>query len=171
MHAKKITVLNFNYDNYRLYLFSVLFALGNVLLPIMCHTSNFAGNIFLPIYFFTLIGAYKFGWKTGVFVAILSPLFNLWITGMPTIAMIPVVLAKGLLIVLGAFVIAHFTKKFSLAHLIVLVASYQLCGAIFEALWFMSISSALSSLIIAWPGMVLQVILGYAVIEGIKDYA
>lgn len=170
MYKKNINVLNFNYNNYELYMFSFLFTFGNVLLPILCHTFNLGGNIFLPIYFFTLIGAYKFGWKTGVIISVATPFLNYIITGMPTIELIPIVFAKGLFIVLSVYLLSNYTKEISLLNLALLVISYQIIGTIFQALWFMNASSALTSLFIAWPGMLIQIFLGYAVIFSIKNY-
>ena len=51
--------------NVRTYLFAILFVAGNILLPQLCHLVPEGGKILLPIYFFTLIGAYKFGLKVG----------------------------------------------------------------------------------------------------------
>ena len=58
------------------YLFTIVFVVGNLLLPQLAHLIPQGGLIFLPIYFFTLIAAYKYGIHVGVLTAILSPLVN-----------------------------------------------------------------------------------------------
>lgn len=53
-------------SNARTYLFGAVFILGNLLLPQLCHFIPEGGKMLLPIYFFTLIGAYKFGIRVGL---------------------------------------------------------------------------------------------------------
>lgn len=61
----------------RTYAFAALFIVGNTVFPQLCHALMPKGGlIFLPIYFFTLIGAYKYGAKVGLLTALLSPLIN-----------------------------------------------------------------------------------------------
>lgn len=52
-----------DYTDVRTYLVSLLFVLGNMALPQLCHLIPQGGMMWLPIYFFTLIAAYKFGWR------------------------------------------------------------------------------------------------------------
>ena len=80
------TTLKFDTLSYRemkTYLFAVVFVLGNILLPQLCHLVPNGGLVWLPIYFFTLIGAYKYGWQVGLLTAVASPLLNSWLFGMP----------------------------------------------------------------------------------------
>lgn len=80
------TAFNFvslSYRQSRTYLFSVLFVLGNILLPQLCHLVHLGGPTMLPIYFFTLVGAYKYGMRLGLLVAILSPLVNSFFSECP----------------------------------------------------------------------------------------
>ena len=46
-----------NYSNVRTYLFALLFVVGNIALPQICHLVPYGGPTLLPIYFFTLIAA------------------------------------------------------------------------------------------------------------------
>ncbi len=50
-------------------LFAALFTLGNIVLPQLCHLVPNGGFMLLPIYFFTLIGAYLYGWQLGLAAA------------------------------------------------------------------------------------------------------
>ena len=65
-----------NYTNANTYLFAFVFIVGNVVLPQLCHLVHLGGPAMLPIYFFTLIGAYKYGFKVGMLTAVLSPLVS-----------------------------------------------------------------------------------------------
>ena len=46
-------------DSVKTYLAAALFVLGNLALPQLFHLVPKGGIIWLPIYFFTLVGAYK----------------------------------------------------------------------------------------------------------------
>jgi hypothetical protein len=170
MLEKNINIINLNYTNLNLYIFGIMFALGNVLLPLIFHMFSLGGNIFLPIYFFTLVGAYKYGWKTGVVICTLTPLLNYYFTGMPSLLMIPVVLVKGMVLVLAAYVISQKTNNLSVLNLAMIVFCYQIIGGFFEAFWLMDPRGALTAIAIAWPGILLQIFLGYVVLSGIRNY-
>ena len=75
----KETTLNLyalDYRDMRTYMVAMLFILGNMVLPQLCHLIPQGGITWLPIYFFTLIGAYKYGWKVGLLTGVLSPILN-----------------------------------------------------------------------------------------------
>ena len=55
-----------NYSNVKTYLFALLFVAGNIALPQLCHLVPYGGPTLLPIYFFTLIAAYKYGFRIGL---------------------------------------------------------------------------------------------------------
>ena len=76
MEANAIRLYTLNEKSIKAYLLATLFIAGNILLPQLCHLVNLGGKIMLPIYFFTLVGAYKYGWKVGLLTAIVSPLLN-----------------------------------------------------------------------------------------------
>ena len=76
MQTTTAKLYSLEYNNARTYGFSALFIAGNILLPQLCHTIHLGGPMLLPIYFFTLIGAYKYGWRVGLLTAVLSPLIN-----------------------------------------------------------------------------------------------
>ena len=61
MQTTTAKLYSLEYNNARTYGFSALFIAGNILLPQLCHTIHLGGPMLLPIYFFTLIGAYKYG--------------------------------------------------------------------------------------------------------------
>ena len=93
-------------SNARTYLFGAAFILGNLLLPQLCHFIPEGGKMLLPIYFLTLIGAYKFGIRVGLLTAICSPLLNCLLFGMPPVAVLPVLLIKSSLLAIAAAAVA-----------------------------------------------------------------
>lgn len=89
MQTTTAKLYSLEYNNARTYGFSALFIAGNILLPQLCHTIHLGGPMLLPIYFFTLIGAYKYGWRVGLLTAVLSPLINSMLFGMPLPEVLP----------------------------------------------------------------------------------
>ena len=73
---KEIRIYNYKFNELKTYLFVTLFVAGNIILPQICHLFPDGGKIFLPIYFFTLLASYKYGFKVGLMTAIFSPLIN-----------------------------------------------------------------------------------------------
>lgn len=49
------------YKNAATYWIAALFVIGNIALPQLCHLVPSGGPMLLPIYFFTLVAAYKYG--------------------------------------------------------------------------------------------------------------
>lgn len=74
------------FGNVKTYLFVLLFVAGNIALPQLCHLVPAGGPTLLPIYFFTLIAAYKYGFKVGLLTALLSPVINHLLFAMPAAA-------------------------------------------------------------------------------------
>ena len=129
------TAFNFvslSYRQSRTYLFSVLFILGNILLPQLCHLVHLGGPTMLPIYFFTLVGAYKYGMKLGLLVAILSPLVNSFFFGMPVPMLLPAIICKSVLLAVAAGFLAGRTGKLSIFSLMGVVLFYQIVGGMAE---------------------------------------
>ena len=85
MQTSSIKLYSLNYNEAKTYITAALFILGNIALPQICHLVPQGGMIMLPIYFFTLIGAYKYGWKVGLLTALLSPVANHLLFGMPAV--------------------------------------------------------------------------------------
>ena len=83
MESTTVKLYSLNYGNVRTYLAASLFIVGNILFPQFFHLIPQGGITWLPIYFFTLIGAYKYGWKVGLLTAVLSPIINSLLFGMP----------------------------------------------------------------------------------------
>lgn len=87
------------------------YSFGNIVLPQFCHLFPHGGAIWLPIYFFTLIGAYKYGWRVGLITALASPLVNSVLFGMPVVAALPSIILKSVILAVCAGFIASKYKK------------------------------------------------------------
>lgn len=153
------------FSSAKTYIVAALFVLGNIILPQLFHFVPQGGVTWLPIYFFTLIAAYKYGWKAGVMTAIASPLVNSWLFGMPAVAVLPAILLKSLLLALIAGFAASRFRKASLLLLTAVVLGYQLLGTLGE--WALSgnLMLAIQDFRIGIPGMLLQILGGWAVIN------
>lgn len=149
----------------RTWLFATLFIAGNIVLPQLCHLIPQGGLMLLPIYFFTLIAAYKYGLRVGLLTAVLSPLVNSVLFGMPAAAALPIITIKGVLLAGAASWMARRSKGASLLALIGVVLGYQLVGGIIEWVMTSSLASALQDWKLGWPGMAIQAIGGWLVLN------
>ncbi|MBR4064039.1 MAG: ECF transporter S component [Tidjanibacter sp.] len=147
------------------WLLAGLFVVGNIALPQLCHLVPQGGLILLPIYFFTLIGAYKYGFGVGVVTAVLSPVINSLLFGMPAAAMLPIILIKSLLLAGAAALMASRTGRVTLLSLVAVVLGYQVVGSLAEWAITGSLVAAVQDFRLGLPGMALQVLGGYAVIK------
>lgn len=147
------------------YLIAMAFIVGNILLPQLCHLMPQGGLIWLPIYFFTLVGAYKYGWQVGLFTAVASPIVNSLLFGMPGAAMVPIILIKSILLAVAAGLMAHYTKRVSLLSILAVVMIYQVLGGMAEWAMTGSLSAALQDFQLGLPGIIFQIIGGYLVIR------
>ena len=136
METTAVKLYSTGYREAKTYLAAALFVAGNIVLPQICHLVPQGGLRWLPIYFFTLVGAYKYGWRVGLLTALLSPVVNSALFGMPAAAMLPVILLF-----------------------------YQLFGSLGEWAWTGSAEAALQDIRIGLPGMLAQVFAGYAVLR------
>jgi hypothetical protein len=159
-----------SFKNIRTYIFTTLFVLGNIAFPAAIHAIPNGGKMLLPIFFFTLIGTYKFGWKTGVLTAIASPLANYLLTGMPMPAMLVDIIGKSLLIVLAVTLVASKMEKISLLSVTAVVLLAQVFSAAFSLVLGNSIGHIYNSILFSAPGLLVQVVLGYILLVVVKDY-
>lgn len=155
----------YGYREARTYLAASLFVLGNIALPQFFHLFPQGGVTWLPIYFFTLVGAYKYGWKVGLLTAVLSPLVNSALFGMPPVAALPAILLKSLLLAWAAGFTAHRYRKASVYLLLAVVLSYQTVGTLGEWMMKGDFYLAVQDFRIGIPGMLLQVFGGYLFIN------
>lgn len=142
-------------DNWRTYLFATLFTAGNIALPQLCHLVPQGGLLFQPIYLFTLIAACRWGWRVALLTALVSPLLNTLWFGMPSVAILPVVLLKSVVLALGvSWAMMSKVRKPLLVAVLVIIGA-QLLGAVAE--W--ALLSSATTLWFCLPGVVLQIVL------------
>ena len=165
METTAVKLYSLNYNNVKTYLAASLFIAGNILLLRLFHLIPQAGITWLPIYFFTLIGAYKYGWKVGLLTAVLSPVINTLLFGMPMPAVLPAILLKSILLAIAAGWAAQRFRRISVPVLAGVVLFYQITGTVGEWIYIGSFYSAIQDFRIGIPGMCLQVFGGYLFIR------
>ena len=165
MQVASVKLYSLNYNEAKSYIAVALFVVGNILLPQLCHLMPQGGMVWLPIYFFTLVGAYKYGWKVGLMTAILSPLCNNLLFGMPATALLVPISAKSTILALAAGYVASRHGKVSLLALAAVVATYQVVGGAFEWAWTGSLAAAAQDFKLGIPGMLTQIVGGYLFIK------
>lgn len=156
---------NYSYTEAKTYGAAALFVVGNLVLPQLFHLVPNGGLTWLPIYVFTLVGAYKYGWRVGLLTAVLSPIVNSLLFGMPPAAALPAIITKSVLLATAAGYASYRFKKVSILLLVGVVLSYQVVGTLLEWAYVGSFYAAVQDFRIGVPGMLLQVIGGYAVVK------
>ena len=164
-NARAIRLYSLGWREMRTWLFAGLFIVGNIVLPQLCHLIPQGGLMLLPIYFFTLIAAYKYGLRVGLLTAVLSPLINSALFGMPPVAALPIIMIKGVLLAGAAAWMANRSKGASLLAFIGVVLAYQFVGGLIEWAITGSLTSALQDWKLGYPGMILQALGGWLVIN------
>jgi len=151
------------------YAYALLFVAGNIVLPQICHLIPMGGQMLLPIYFFTLIAAYKYGFFTGLLTAIASPLINHLLFGMPGAEMLPILLIKSSLLAVAASYMAQHTRQIKIQSLLLVILFYQGIGMIAEFALTGSYMAAMQDIRLGLPGMLLQVVGGYLCLKALKN--
>lgn len=144
------------FSSSKTYLTATLFILGNIAMPQLFHHIPQGGVTWLPIYFFTLIGAYMYGWRVGLLTALASPVVNCLLFGTPAAAALPAIMLKSVLLAVIAGITASRYNRVTLPLLLAVILSYQLLGTLGE--WAMkgSLYLACQDFRIGIPGMLLQ---------------
>ena len=150
------------------YTFSLIFIAGNIILPQLCHIIPNGGLIFLPIYFFTLIGAYRYGLTVGLLTAIGSPLVNHLLFGMPPAGALVAILVKSVMLAACASILAEKLSKRIFLAIVLSVVGYQLLGGAYE-LAFKGWEAATQDIRIGLPGILIQVFFGYKLLSYLHE--
>lgn len=153
------------YREAKTYLVASFFVIGNIVLPQLFHLVPQGGVMWLPIYFFTLVGAYKYGWQVGLLTAVLSPVVNSLLFAMPYASALPAILLKSTLLALLAGYAARRYQRVSPLLVLGVVLGYQVLGTLGE--WAMKgdFYLAAQDFRLGLPGMALQVVGGYLVVK------
>lgn len=163
-----ITTAKLNYlslGNTKTYLLASFFVLGNLVFPQLAHLIPQGGYILLPIYFFTLIAAYRYGFFVGMLTAIFSPLINSLLFGMPPVAVLPAIMIKSVVLVIAASLAAKHFGKVSFIGVVLAVLAYQFVGTAFEWILTQNLHIALQDIRLGMPGIILQIVGGYFILK------
>ncbi len=166
MTTAKLYLLSLN--DAKTYLFATIFVIGNILFPQLAHLIPQGGFILLPIYFFTLIGAYKYGINVGLLTAIMSPIVNNLLFGMPPTGVLPAIIMKSVILAIAAAVAAKHYKKVSFVGILLAVVAYQLMGTAFEWATTQSLYVALQDFRMGLPGILIQIVGGFFVLKALS---
>ncbi len=165
--ATTAKLYSYDFSMTKTYLLATAFVAGNLILPQLAHAIPNGGPTLLPIYFLTLIAAYKYGIKVGILTAVFSPIVNSLLFGMPMATMLTVILTKSIFLALAAGYVAHKTSKISLINLLIVVLAYQFIGGAAEWLITGSLISALQDFTMGYPGMLIQILGGYLLLKAL----
>ena len=152
------------------YAFATLFIAGNIILPQLSHLIPMGGMILLPIYFFTLIAAYKYGFVTGLLTAVASPIINHYLFGMPGTEMLPIILIKSGLLALAAGYMAQRTNEIKIQSLLLVILFYQGIGMLAEFALTGSFMAAIQDIRLGFPGILLQLVGGFFCLKAISKW-
>lgn len=162
-----VKLYSLNLSNTKTYLFAAIFIVGNLLLPQLAHLVPQGGLIFLPIYFFTLIAAYKYGIHVGLLTAVLSPLANHLLFGMPPAAVLPAIMIKSVILAIAAALASKHAGKVSLPAILLAILAYQLVGTGIEWAMTQNFAIAVQDFRLGVPGMLIQLFGGYFLLRAI----
>lgn len=162
-----LKLYSLDYSELKTYKVALLYAVANVLFPQICHYFG-SGAVWLPIYFFTLVGAYKYGWKVGLLTAVASPLVSHALFGMPVGIMLPVVMVRSAVLALVAGYVSHRFQKVTLPLLALVVLASFLLGGLPDLMIRGELYHAWQSQLTGIPGMLLQIFGGYVFLKCMK---
>ena len=154
-----------NFDEAKTYLWATVFVACNLVLPQVFHLIPQGGVIFSPLSLVILVGAYKFGWKTGLLTALLSPVVNHLLTGMPAAEVMPVMALKLAVLAMVAGLAAQHFKTVSLPLLIGVILVSEAIGCLGEFALTGGIEATIADFTIGWPGLLLQVIGAWLILK------
>jgi hypothetical protein len=163
-----VTLYTLNYDEAKTYMWAAIFVACNLVLPQVFHLIPQGGIIFSPLSLVILFGAYKFGWKTGLLAALLSPTVNHLITGMPMMDVLPVMTVKLAVLALVAGLAAQHFKTVSLPLLLGVVLVSKAIEALGELALTGGIAATIADFTIGWPGLILQIVGAWLILKYTK---
>ena len=102
--------------------------------------------------------------------ALLSPLVNHFLFGMPPAAVLRIILIKSVLLAFMASAIANKYRKVSLFHLLLVVLGYQVIGSLIEWAITQSFASAIQNFTIGVHGMLIQIVGGWIILKMLANY-
>lgn len=138
------------------YLKAALFIAANIALPHIFHLFPGGGRMFLPIYFFTLIGTMRYGWQLGLITAVMSPVLGNVLFGVPATFLLPDMLFKGAMLTVAA---ALLVNKYGASLLVSLASVLAAWCAVGLIEWpFTGAAYAFQDFVTGVPGLAMLVL-------------
>lgn len=163
-----VKLYSLNLNSVRTYLFAARIYHWKYAFPPIGTFIPGGGLMLLPIYFFTLIGAYKYGLHVGILTAVLSPMVNSLLFGMPVLAVVPAIMFKSIILAVAAALAARYFGKISIWGILIAVLAYQVIDTGFEWILVSDFSVAIQDFRIGFPGMIIQLFGGYLVLKALQ---
>lgn len=147
------------FSNLKLYLITSILLICSITFPALLHSFGINGQIFLPIYFFSLLGGITYGWRCGLIMGLLSPIISFLFSNMPVLNILPFVIIKSLLI---GYVSGLLFEKYKIKNIFLIVLESifltQFIGFILIFSLTSNINLALMDIKIGYTGILLQII-------------
>jgi thiamine transporter ThiT len=159
----------FLFSDLKLYLVVSLFVIASLFTPALFHNFGLNGQIFLPLYFFSVLGGITFGWRAGLLIGLLNPLISFIFSGMPALSLLPFILAKSFSIgFTSGFLIQKYQNKKLVSFLSILFSQIIGLSLIFTATH--NLQLALMDFKIGYLGLLLQLLLVPILSKKISSY-
>ena len=152
-----VKLYTLNYSELRTYVWALAFVAVNMVVPQLFHLIPQGGIVFAPLSLVILAGAYKLGWKPALLAAVVSPLVNHLVFGMPAAGVLPVMTLKLVVLALVAGLAAQHFRRATLPLLVGVVLAAELLGGAGELALTGSAAATVQDFTVGWPGLLLQV--------------
>ena len=160
-----IKLYSLSYNEIRTYLMATVFVACNIALPQLFHLIPQGGIIFAPLSLVILAGAYKLGWRTALLAAVASPIVNHLLFGQPATDVMPLMAVKLSLLAVIAGLTAQYFKKVNILLLAGIVLAAEILGGLIELAFTGGIAATIADFTIGWPGLLLQVLGTYLILQ------
>lgn len=162
---KSVRLYSLNYNDVRTFLWAALFVVCNMALPQVAHLIPQGGIIFAPLSLVILVAACKLGWRTALLAAVVSPLVNNIVFGMPAWGVLPIMAVKLAVLALAAGLAVQRMQRVTLAMLCGAVLLSELVGGMAELAFTGGLHATIADFTIGWPGLLLQIAGCYLIVN------
>ena len=162
---KSVRLYSLDYNDVRTFLWAALFVVCNMALPQVAHLIPQGGIIFAPLSLVILVAACKLGWRTALLAAVVSPLVNNIVFGMPAWGVLPIMAVKLAVLALAAGLAVQRMQRVTLPMLCGVVLLSELVGGMAELACTGGLHATIADFIIGWPGLLLQIAGCYLIVN------
>lgn len=159
------------FSDLKLYVVISILVISTIFFPALLHNFGITGQIFLPLYFFSLLGGITYGWRCGLMIGLLGPLISFSTSGMPTLSILPFVAIKALSIgTIGGFLIEKYKNKNIFLMTLISVLLTQIIGSILIFIITSNLKMAFMDITIGYYGLFLQIFLAPFLSQIVTNY-